>query len=104
MPSPVSWITTLRVWWLRRAESRFGSDVGIGERYRRRVWFGNVALFVCLTVPTLLIGTAGWPLRLAAAAGLIRACVWGAVAVRQRRLPVWGDAVGTVANGLVALR
>ena len=104
MPLEASWVTTLHGWWLRRAQSRFGADVGIGQRYRRRVWFVNVALFVCLTVPTLLIATAGWPLRLAAAAGLVGACVWEGVALRLRRFPVWADALEMVAIALVAWR
>jgi diguanylate cyclase (GGDEF)-like protein len=104
MPGAVSWITTLRDWGPGQAQSRFASDVRIVDLYRRRVWFANVALFVSLTVPTLLIGTADWPLRVAAAAGLIGACGWEAVALRQRRFPVWADALESVAVALVAWR
>jgi diguanylate cyclase (GGDEF)-like protein len=104
MAGPVSPITTLRDWWLRAAQSGFGSDVGIGQRYRRRLWFANVALFVCLTVLTLLIGTADWPLRIAVAVGLVGACVWEAVALRLRRFPVWADVLETIAIALVAWR
>jgi diguanylate cyclase (GGDEF)-like protein len=104
MAGGVSWITTFRDWWLRWAQSRFGSDVGIVELYRRRVWFANVVLFVSLTLPTLLIGSAEWPLRVVAAAGLVGACVWEAVALRLRRFPVWADALETVAVAVVAWR
>jgi diguanylate cyclase (GGDEF)-like protein len=104
MPGAVSWVTTLRAWWLRCTQSRFDSDVGMVEAYRRRVWIANVALFVTLTVPTLLIGTADWPLRVAAAAGLIGACVWEAVALRLRRFPVGADVLETVAVAVVAWR
>ena len=104
MAGAVSWITTVRDLWLRWAQSRFGADVGIVELYRRRVWFANVALFVSLAVPTLLIGSADWPLRVVAAAGMVAACVWEAVALRLRRFPVWADALETVAVALVAWR
>jgi diguanylate cyclase (GGDEF)-like protein len=104
MPGAVSWITVVRDWWLRRARSRLGSDVGIVHGYGRRVWLLNMALFVALTVPTLLIGTAGWPLRVAAAAGLIGACAWEGVALRLRRFPVWADALETAAIAVVAWR
>jgi diguanylate cyclase (GGDEF)-like protein len=57
-----------------------------------------------LAVPTLLIGTAGWPLRVAAAAGLIGACLWEGVALRLRRFPVWADVLETLAVGLLAWR
>jgi diguanylate cyclase (GGDEF)-like protein len=40
----------------------------------------------------------------AAAAGLIGACVWEAVALRLRRFPVWADVLETVAVAVVAWR
>jgi diguanylate cyclase (GGDEF)-like protein len=78
--------------------------VGIATRYRRRLWLSNVVLFLCLLVPTLLIETAGWPLRIAASVGLIGACLWEGVALRLRRFPLWADGLETVAIGLVAWR
>jgi diguanylate cyclase (GGDEF)-like protein len=78
--------------------------VGIATRYRRRLWLFNVVLFLCLLVPTLLIETAGWPLRIAASVGLIGACVWEGAALRLRRFPLWADALETVAIALVAWR
>jgi diguanylate cyclase (GGDEF)-like protein len=78
--------------------------VGIATKYRRRFWLFNVGLFLCLLVPTLLIGTAGWPLRVAAACGLVGAGVWEGVALRLRRFPLWADVLETVAIGLVAWR
>jgi diguanylate cyclase (GGDEF)-like protein len=104
MPGVVSWITTVRDWFLGRAPSHSLSDVGIVQGYGRRIWLLNMALFVALSVPTLLIGTAGWPLRVAAAAGLIGACVWEGVAFRLGRFPVWADALETVAIAVVAWR
>jgi hypothetical protein len=61
-------------------------------------------VFASLTVPTLLIGTAGWPLRLSAAAGLVGACWWERVALRLHRFPVWADVLETAAILLLALR
>jgi diguanylate cyclase (GGDEF)-like protein len=55
-------------------------------------------------VPTLLIETAGWRLRVAATVGLVGACVWEGVALRLRRFPAWADLLETVAIGLVAWR
>jgi diguanylate cyclase (GGDEF)-like protein len=63
-----------------------------------------LALFGCLLLPTLLIGTAGWRLRIAAGLGLIGGCVWEGVALRLRRFPLWADALETVAIALVAWR
>jgi diguanylate cyclase (GGDEF)-like protein len=68
------------------------------------LWLFNVALFLCLLVPTLLIGTASWPLRIAAAVALVGACVWEGVALRLGRFPIWADVLETVAVGLVAWR
>jgi diguanylate cyclase (GGDEF)-like protein len=78
--------------------------IGIIQRYRRRVWLLNVGLFVCLMVPTLLIETASWRLRVAATVGLVGGCVWEGVALRLRRFPVWADVLETVAIALVAWR
>jgi diguanylate cyclase (GGDEF)-like protein len=64
----------------------------------------NVAVFLGLTVPTLLIGTAGWPLRIAAAAGLVGACAWEGVAVRLGRFPLWADVLETAAIAVMAWR
>src|SRR5262245_66547111 len=97
MPGPASWITTVRGWWPKVARSRFVRRVRIVRPLSRRVWLLNVAVFLGLTVPTLIIGTAGWPLRIAAAAGLIGACVWEGVALRVGRFPLWADALETVA-------
>jgi diguanylate cyclase (GGDEF)-like protein len=68
------------------------------------LWLLNVAVFLSLTVPTLLIGTAGWPLRIAATAGLVGACIWEGVALRIGRFPLWADVLETVAIALVAAR
>ena len=84
--------------------ARFDADIGMVGRFRLHYWVTNVVLFVCLTVPSLLIPTAGWPLRAAVAAGLIGACVWEGVALRLRRFPVWADALETVAIALAAWR
>ena len=104
MPGAVSWITKVRMHLRGRLQSGFGADAGMVERSRRIYWASNTVLFVCLTVPTLLIETAGWPQRVAAAASLIGACVWEGVAVRLRRFPVWADVLETVALVLVAWR
>ncbi len=103
MPGAVSWMTILRRYWHEPERSRFG-DAWMVQRARWRYWVVNVVLFVCLTVPALLVGTAGWPLRVAAAAGLIGACVWEGVAVRLGRFSVWADVLETVAVVLVAWR
>jgi diguanylate cyclase (GGDEF)-like protein len=71
---------------------------------RRRIWLLDVAVFLGLTVPTLVIATAGWPLRIAATAGLIGACVWEGVALRRGRFPLWADVLETVAIGVMAWR
>jgi diguanylate cyclase (GGDEF)-like protein len=104
MPGAGSWVEILKTDWRGRFHARFGADPGVVERSRRRYWAVNMVVFICLAVPTLLIGTAGWPLRVAAAAGMIGACVWEFVAVRLRRFPVWADALETVAIALVAWR
>jgi diguanylate cyclase (GGDEF)-like protein len=61
-------------------------------------------VFICLSVPTVFVGTASWPLRIAAGIGLLGACVWEGVALRLRRFPVWADVLETVAVGVVAWR
>jgi diguanylate cyclase (GGDEF)-like protein len=71
---------------------------------RRRIWLLDVAVFLGLTVPALVIGTAGWPLRIAATAGLIGACVWEGVALRMGRFPLWADVLETIAIAVVARR
>jgi diguanylate cyclase (GGDEF)-like protein len=68
------------------------------------MWLLNVAAFLGLTVPTLVIGTAGWPLRIAATAALIGACVWEGVAIRMGRFPWWADVLETVAITVVTWR
>ncbi len=100
----VSRVDVLRRSWLGSPESGAGADAGLVERFRRRYWLVNVVVFMSLTLPTLLIDTAGWPLRLAATAGLIGACVWEGVALRLRRFPVWADVLETVAVAAIAWR
>src|SRR5262245_46227000 len=87
-----------------RSESHSGADSGLVERSRRRYWQVNAVVFVCLSVPTLLAGMESWPLRIAATAGLIGACVWEGIALRLRRFPVWADVLETIAIGIVAWR
>ncbi len=103
MPRAVSWVTTLHVYLRGAEQSRFGAG-WIVERSRRRYWAVNVVVFICLAVPTVAIGSTGWPVRVAAAAGIVGACVWEGVALRLRRFPLWADALETVAVALVALR
>jgi len=104
MPGPAAWITIVRGWGPRLAQWRLVRRVGIARPLRVRVWLLNVAVFLGLTVPTLVIGSAGWPLRIAATAGLIGTCVWEGVALRLERFPVWADVLETVAIGVVAWR
>ncbi len=103
MARAVSWVTTLHMY-LRVAEQSHSGAGRMMERTRRRYWAVNVVVFVCLTVPTVAIGSTGWPVRVAAAAGMVGACVWEGVALRLRRFPFWADALETVAVALVALR
>jgi diguanylate cyclase (GGDEF)-like protein len=79
-------------------------DAGPVERFLWGFWILNVALFLCLVPPTILLGNAGWPLRLAAIAGLLGACVWEAVALRARRFPLWADVLETLAIVVLAWR
>jgi len=102
MPGPAAWITIVRGWGPRLAQWRLVRRVGIARPLRVRVWLLNVAVFLGLTVPTLVIGSAGWPLRIAATAGLIGTCVWEGVALRLGRFPIWADVLETVAIGVVS--
>jgi hypothetical protein len=104
MPGAVSWREILQKYGRGRSGSQPGEDSGIVERSRRRYWLLNLVVFVCISVPTLLLPTASWPLRAAAAAGLIGACVWEGVGLRLRRFPVWADVLETIAVGVVAWR
>jgi diguanylate cyclase (GGDEF)-like protein len=104
MPGSKSSITMVRDWPPRLTQSRFVRRVRSVRPIRRRIWLLNVTVFLALTVPTLAIGTAAWPLRIAATAGLIGACVWEGVALRVGHFPLWADVLDTAAIALVAWR
>jgi EAL domain-containing protein (putative c-di-GMP-specific phosphodiesterase class I) len=90
--------------WLKGLRQPAGADPRLMERFRWGFWVLNLILFACLTVPTLLVEGAGWPLRLAATAGLVGAVVWEAAALHARRFPLWADVLETAAVFLVAWR
>jgi diguanylate cyclase (GGDEF)-like protein len=101
-----TWVVAAPRWWpgwgwLRRP---LRGDFGPVERFLWGFWVFNVALFACLVPPTLLLGHAGWPLRLAAAAGLLGAGVWEAAALRAGRFPLWADVLETLTVALLAWR
>jgi len=104
MSEPSIWARLTPQWWLGWLGRLIGRDAGLLERFRWGFWVANLALFLCLVAPTLQVGHAGWPLRLAAAMGLIGACVWEVVALRAGRFPLWADLLETATVVLLAWR
>src|SRR5262245_1242299 len=92
-------------WWLGWLRRPIPSDSGPVERFLWGFWVLNSALFLCLVPFTLLFPEgSGLPLRVAATAGLLGACVWEAVALRARRFPFWADVLETLTVALLAWR
>src|SRR5262249_36630553 len=86
------------LWW------PVGSDPDIVQQVRQRVWVVNTILFLGLVVPALLAGSAGWPLGLTVAVGLVGTCLWEAAALRSGRFPLWADVLETALVAAVAWR